>query len=148
MQIDVRGAPGRSKGVQGAISAAQTPKIEDFRPLKFHTHPTYRRPGPGCGPGVLLKGPGVLLKDSGVLLKDAGVLLKDPGVLLKDPDRRGPFKGLRGPLKGPRGPAHTHPTYTHLGFSPSPKVPHPPRSTVGGRRSTVGGRRSTVAGVL
>ena len=30
VQVDVRGGPGRSEGVPGAISAAQTPKIDDF----------------------------------------------------------------------------------------------------------------------
>ena len=34
VQIDVRGGPGRSEGVPGAISAAQTPQIDDLRSVK------------------------------------------------------------------------------------------------------------------
>ena len=71
MQVDVRGGPGRFKGVPGAISAAQTPKS---------TICGYIAPSPSP-----LKDPGVLLKDPGVLLKGPGVLLKGPGVLLKGP---------------------------------------------------------------
>ena len=34
VQLDERGEPGQSKEVPGAISAAQTPKIDDLRPVK------------------------------------------------------------------------------------------------------------------
>jgi len=101
------------KGVPGATSAAQSPKIEDVRSAQkvIYSKPRWalgRRPlggdkggrasrgaprrtlcCPRCHPNTgYLKDPGARLKDPGVILQDLVVPSEDPGALLKHPGVR------------------------------------------------------------
>ena len=104
VQIDVRGAAGRSKGVPGSISGLKPrrtgPKILIFTPFL----PPLFRMGPH-GVGGIGRKPqnGRSHRQSDTAATERQTSHHNSLRLMLGP--RGPFKGPRGPLKGSRGPS-------------------------------------------